>query len=139
MKRTLILICAFLSSGHATWAQNSYPDLSKYQCLKVNESALHITQEDAFVGKGFPHVFAEPTSASRALGTTSEIVTVAWPLIKTNGFVQVLWGSNRVGWVAATTLIPLRKKDGSIGGCTLRWREPGRIEMSLDPGVAVQY
>lgn len=132
------VIAASMASFASARAETSVPDLSKYQCYKVDMVGLHISQEDSFAGRGFPHVFAQPSTRSKRLGTTAEIVTVAWPLIRENGFVQILW-SQKAAWVAEATLIPLRNADGSVGGCKLTWKQPGRIQMELDPGTAVRY
>ena len=128
-----------LTGSIGAHAQNVLPDLSKYQCYKIDTAGLHISEEDAFFGRGFPNVFGQPSTTSRKLGTAIGVVYVAWPLVKANGFVKILRGVNKDGWVAETTIIPLRKADGSIGGCTLSWREPGRIQFHLEPGTALRY
>jgi hypothetical protein len=113
--------------------------LAGFQCYKIDEKGLHITPKDDFEGRGFPRVFAAPTSSSKQIGATSEIVYVAWPLVKQNGFLQILRLNGQLGWVAETTLIPMHKADGTIGGCTLSRQPNGLITFKLDPGVVVRY
>ncbi|MCW2318888.1 hypothetical protein M2322_004457 [Rhodoblastus acidophilus] len=140
MKRmSFAIILSVLTMSISAHAQTALPDLSKYQCYKVDIANLHISEEDAFYGRGFPNVFAQPSTASKKMGKAIGIVYVRWPLVKANGFVKILRGINQDGWVAETTVIPLRKADGSVGGCTLSWREPGRIQFHLEPGTAVRY
>ncbi|MBB4200192.1 hypothetical protein CCR94_02190 [Rhodoblastus sphagnicola] len=140
MKKLLFsLFLPVLTTSISANAQTALPDLSKYQCYKIDMVGLHISEEDAFYGRGFPHVFAQPSTASKKKGTAIGIVYVKWPLVTVNGFVKILRGTNQDGWVAETTVVPLRKADGSVGGCTLSWREPGRIQFHLEPGTAVRY
>jgi hypothetical protein len=45
----------------------------------------------------------------------------------------------KIGWVDQNVVHPLRRADGTTGGCTLIRRPDGRIILSLDPGVGVNY
>ena len=65
------------------------------------------------------------------------LVYVKWPLEVENGFVAVLYHTDRTGWVARDDIRPLRKPDGTPGGCKLWWGRDGRIMFALDPGVRI--
>lgn len=139
MKRHFLGSSMILIVVTVAHAQSPSSDMSGYQCYKVNEKGLHITAADAFAGRGFPLVFSEPSTSSKRIGITSEIEYVIWPLKRNNGFVEILRPNGQIGWVAETTLIPLRKSDGTIGGCSLRRQPDGLITFKLDPGVAVRF
>ena len=54
MKFRLSIICMIAAASFGAHAETANPDLSHYQCYKVDTVGLHITQEDAFAGRGFP-------------------------------------------------------------------------------------
>ena len=62
---------------------------------------------------------------------------MAWPLKTENGFTQILRANGQLAWIGANAIRPLRKGDGSPGGCKLSYAQDGRITFALDPGVAV--
>ncbi len=139
MKCFNIATLAILASSIMVYAQTVGPELTGFQCFKLDEKALHITPEDAFAGRGLPKVFAEPSSASKVIGSTGGIEYVAWPLEKQNGFLQIMRANGQLGWVTEKGFIPMRKADGTIGGCSLQRQSNGLITFKLDPGVAIRH
>ena len=139
MKRVFIATVLSVCASVTIHAETPNRDLTGFQCFKLDEKALHITPDDAFAGRGLPRVFAEPSSSSKEIGSTGGIEYVAWPLKKQNGFMQILRVNGQLGWVIENAFIPLRKADGTIGGCTLQREPNGLILHKLDPGVAVRF
>ncbi len=136
LKLAMLTVVAGTIGAHAEPAK---PPLSGFQCFKVDLEALHISSENAWAGKGFPPVFAIPDGSSKPIGSQLGLAYVTWPLKKQNGYVQILRANGQIGWVAENAVRPLRKADGTVGGCTLSRGADGRIISKLDPGVAVRY
>jgi len=112
-----------------------------YQCYTVNEKTLHLTQDDYFSGQKFPVILEKPDDGSKSVGRVPGIFYVRWPLRGENGFVQVLHYMGRVGWILGwipgNDIRPLRKADGSPGGCKIWWGKNG-LMFALDPGVSIR-
>ena len=62
---------------------------------------------------------------------------VTWPLRTEYGFTQILRANGQLAWIADNAIRPLRKADGTQGGCKLWRAQNGRITFALNPGVAV--
>ena len=107
-----------------------------YQCYAVNEQTLHLTQDDLFSGRKFPVILDRPEVSATAVGRVAGIFYVTWPLKTDNGFVQILHHMNKLGWIPERDIRPLRKADGSPGGCKIWWGKNGLMS-ELDPGVSV--
>ena len=128
-----VIALVFGASAHAETNQ-----VVGYQCLKLDTRALGISSEDAWAGRGFPSVFSGPSPTSAKIGTQIGLVYAKWPLIRSNGFIQILRANGQIGWLRDEELLPLRKADGSVGGCRLAWNADHRVIRSqLDPGVSV--
>jgi len=112
--------------------------LSGFQCYTLDRERLHISEEDYFHGRGLPPVFASPEPGARKVGVEAGIVYVAWPLIKKNGYTEILRANSELAWIQSDAVRPLRRADGSVGGCTLSKGNGGRIIFTLEPGVGVR-
>ena len=51
-----------------------------------------------------PPVYATPSSTSAKIGAASSVMIAASPIAPTDGFVGVLLGNGKRGWVEATTI-----------------------------------
>jgi hypothetical protein len=112
--------------------------LTGYQCYTVDAARLHLTQDDYFSGRLFPAIHEDPTPDAKIVGRVPAIFYVNWPLKTENGFVEILYRTDHQGWVEKSGIRPLRKADGSPGGCKLWWGKDGRIMFALDPGVSIR-
>jgi hypothetical protein len=141
MKWLAVLGASLLSGASyataAEWPVENTPLLG-YQCYTVNEQALNLTQNDYFSGRKFPVILDTPVAGSKPVGRVPAIFYVTWPLKVENGFVQVLYHTDRLGWIPKSDIRALRKADGSAGGCKLWWGKDGRIMFALDPGVGIR-
>ena len=108
--------------------------LSGYQCYSIDVQKLGMTREDAWLGRGLPPVFDAPRPDAKLIGVSPSLVYVAWPLENENGFVRVVRGTGRLGWISEDVIRPLYRTPGSAGGCSLSWRGD-RIQVRLDPGA----
>ena len=131
---TLILVTPF---SRAMAAENGTTILG-FQCYAVDQRRLHLTLGDYFSGSKFPEVLDAPQVGAKAVSRVAAIFYVTWPLKIENDFVQVLYHTNRLGWVPQSAIRPLRKADGAPGGCKLWWGPDGRIMFALNPGVSIR-
>jgi hypothetical protein len=138
MKSAVVLsVLGCLTLG-LTGAHAGSEDIDGFQCLKLDTRSLGISEKDEWDGRGFPQVFAQPSATSSPIGTQLGLVFARWPIKETNGFIEVLRGNGEIGWLPNKGVVPLRKTDGSSGGCRLYWNADHRVIRSkLDPGVAV--
>lgn len=130
-----VLFGASYASG-AEWPAENTP-LPGAQCYTVNEKTLHLTQDDYFSGQKFPRVLDRPEAGANVVGSVSAIFYVTWPLKIENGFVQVLHHIDKLGWIPERDVRPLRKADGSPGGCKIWWGK-NALMFALDPGVSIR-
>ena len=138
MKKVVVLSWAVLLGAMApSAAMEPGGKLSGFSCVALNVKGLGLTPEEMWTGRGFPSVLERPDPQAKPIGGVAQIIYVTWPLKEENGFVQVLFPDGQRGWLERKAIRPLRKADGSIGGCSLFRRADGRIMFSLDPGVAV--
>lgn len=128
---TFGLLSAQSLAGQDAWS------LKGFQCYALDTQRLHLSPDDVFKGKGLPPVFDAPIVGAKKVGVESEIIYVAWPLRTENGFTQILRANGQLAWIADNAIRPLRKADGTQGGCKLSQAQNGRITFALDPGVAV--
>ncbi len=131
------MLCGASYASAAEWPVENTP-LRGYQCYTVNEQALHLTQDDYFSGRKFPVILDNPQAGSKPVGRVPAIFYVTWPLKIENGFAQVLYHTDRLGWIPKSDIRALRNADGSAGGCKLWWGKDGRIMFALDPGVGIR-
>jgi hypothetical protein len=108
--------------------------LSGYQCYAIDVQKIGISRDDAWAGRGFPPVFDAPRADANRIGVSPAVVYVAWPLDTENGFVRVLRGTGKIGWLSADAIRPLYHASGSSGGCVLSWNGD-RIQVHLNPGT----
>ncbi len=108
--------------------------LSGYQCYSIDAQKLGMTREDAWLGRGLPPVFDAPSPDAKQIGVSPSIVYVAWPLEYVNGFVRIVRGTGRLGWISEDVIRPLYRTPGSAGGCSLSWWGD-RIQVHLNPGA----
>ena len=134
------MFCAASYSSAAEWPPENTP-LVGFQCYTVNEQTLHLTDDDYFSGQKFPVILEKPEEGSKSVGRVPGIFYVKWPLVGENGFVQVLHyipGPGWIlGWIPERDIRPLRKADGSPGGCKI-WRGKNGLMFALDPGVSIR-
>jgi len=139
MKVLGIVACgAMLMSFGALAGPTPNTPLLGYKCYTIDAERLGLTREDFFTGRGLPSILEAPeVDAKVVLAPAPLLVYVKWPLEVENGFVAVLYHTDRTGWVARDDIRPLRKPDGTPGGCKLWWGRDGRIMFALDPGVRI--
>jgi hypothetical protein len=111
--------------------------VSGFQCVGINIKGLHLSQDDLRTGGKFPWILDAPRDDAKAVSGVSTIIYIAWPPIIENGFVKAMAYGGKLGWLEQNAVTPLRRADGTTGGCTLRRRADGRIMFDLDPGVGI--
>jgi hypothetical protein len=131
------VLCGAPYASAGEWPPENTPFLGA-QCYTVNEQTLHLTQDDYFSGQKFPVILDSPEAGAKPVGRVAAIFYVTWPLKIENGFVQVLHHMDGLGWIPKSAIRPLRKADGSPGGCRLWWGKDGRVMFALDPGVSIR-
>lgn len=138
--RKIVLVCMGLLLGTASQAMagKSGTALNGFQCVALNSRALGLTPQDLWSGEGLPWVLETPVPNAPRVSRVSGIIYVTWPIKTANGFVQVLRHNGELGWLQSNAIRPLRRRDGSIGGCTLFQRGDGQVMFHLDPGVGVK-
>ena len=133
------LLSVFIGCSSAVGAPASLK-LSDFQCYKLDREKLGISDEEYRSGVGLPPVFAEPRADARKVGTEPGIVFVRYPLKIENGFAQVLRRNGAIAWISDDAVRPMRKANGTEGGCTLAWSSDGKyVQSKLDPGVGLRY
>jgi hypothetical protein len=113
--------------------------VSGFQCVGINIETLRLTPDDLRTGNGFPWILDSPNAEAKRLGQVSTIIYVAAPVTVDNGFIKTMTYNGKIGWLDEKAVRPLRRMDGSTGGCTLSRRPDGRIMFHLDPGVGIKY
>jgi hypothetical protein len=108
-----------------------------FQCVGINIKSLHLSEEDLRTGAKFPWILDAPRDEAKAVSGVSTIIYIAWPPVIENGFVKAMAYGGKLGWLEQNAVAPLRRADGTTGGCTLRRRADGRIMFDLDPGVGI--
>ncbi len=139
MKWLALLSASVLYAASSAAAGELPPEntpLLGYQCYAVNEKTLSLTQDDLFSGRRFPVILDRPEVGAKAVGRVAGIFYVTWPLKTENGFVQILHHMNKLGWIPENDIRPLRKADGSPGGCKIWWGKNGLMS-ELDSGVSI--
>jgi hypothetical protein len=142
MRRTIVKVLGIVACGAMLMSFGAVAGpipntpLLGYQCYTVDGDRLGLTQQDYFSGRRFPLVLGAPAADAEVVGRVAVILYVKWPLKIENGFVEVLYHTDRLGWVPRDDIRPLRKADGTSGGCKL-WSGKDGIMFALDPGVAV--
>ena len=111
--------------------------VSGFQCVGINIKGLHLSQDDLRTGAKFPWMLDAPRDGARPVSGVSTIIYIAWPPVIENGFVKAMAYGGKLGWLEQNAVTPLRRADGTTGGCTLRRRADGRIMFDLDPGVGI--
>ena len=111
--------------------------LSGFQCVGINIAGLHLSQDDLRTGAGFPSILDAPREGAKIVSGVSTIIYIAWPPVVENGFLKAMAYGGKIGWLDKNSVRPLRRADGTTGGCTLTRRSNGRIMFDLDPGVGV--
>ena len=110
-----------------------------FQCVGLNIKGLHLSQEDLWTAAKNPWILDAPNADAQPVAKVPMIIYIAWPAVVENGFLKAMSLGGKMGWVDQNTVRPLRRADGTTGGCTLTRRPDGRIILSLDPGVGVAY
>jgi hypothetical protein len=131
-------IAALLTFGEAH-AMPQGEVISGFQCVGLNIKDLQISQDDLRTGARFPWILDKPSEDAKAVARVGTIIYIVWPPVVENGFLKAMSLGGKMGWVDQNTVRPLRRADGTTGGCTLTRRPDGRIILSLDPGVGVAY
>lgn len=131
-------ILALLAFSEAS-ARPAGEAVSGFQCVGINISGLHLSQGDLRTGSEFPSILDAPREGARIVSGVSTIIYIAWPPVADNGFLKTMAYGGKVGWIDKNAVRPLRRADGTTGGCTLTRRSDGRITFDLDPGVGVGH
>ena len=111
--------------------------VSGFQCVGINIKGLHLSQDDLRTGAKFPWMLDAPRDGAKPVSGVSTIIYIAWPPVIENGFVKAMAYDGKLGWLEQNAVTPLRRADGTTGGCTLRRRADGRIMFDLEPGVGI--
>ena len=69
----------------------------------------------------------------------STIIYIVWPPVVENGFIKAMSYDGTTGWLEENAVRPLRRADGTTGGCTLSRNSNGLIMFHLQPGVGVNH
>jgi hypothetical protein len=113
--------------------------VSGFQCVGINIPGLHLTPDDLRTGAGFPWMLDAPREGAKAIGQISGIIYIAWPPVVENGFLKAMAYDGKKGWLEQNAVRPLRRANGTTGGCTLRRRSDGRIMFHLEPGLGINH
>jgi hypothetical protein len=132
---SIVVLLAF-SEAHG---QPKGETVSGFQCVGINIPGLHLSQDDLRTGAKFPMIRDEPTDDAKAVRRISTIIYIAWPPVVQNGFVKAMSYDGTIGWLEENAVRPLRRADGTTGGCTLQRRSNGLIMFNLDPGVGINH
>ena len=111
--------------------------VSGFQCVGINIKGLHLSQDDLRTGAKFPWILDAPRDGAKPVSRISAIIYIAWPPAIENGFVKAMSYDGKIGWLEQNAVRPLRRADGTTGGCTLRRRSDGRIMFHLEPGLGI--
>jgi hypothetical protein len=110
--------------------------VSGFQCEGINIPGLHLSQDDLRTGAGFPWMLDAPRDDATGVARVSGIIYIAWPPVVGNGFLKTMSYGGKIGWLEENAVRPLRRSDGTTGGCTLRRRADGWTMFHLEPGLA---
>src|SRR5208283_1580068 len=119
------IIVALLAFSEA----HGQPDgetVSGFQCVGINIPGLHLSQDDLRTGAKFPMIRDEPRGDAKAVRRISTIIYIAWPPVVQNGFVKAMSYDGTIGWLEENAVRPLRRPDGTTGGCILRRHANGQ-------------
>ncbi len=111
--------------------------VSGFQCVGINIPGLHLSQDDLRSGARFPLILDAPSEDAKAVRRISTIIYIAWPPVVENGFVKAMSYDGTTGWLEQNAIRPLRRADGTTGGCTLRRRADGQNMFHLEPGLGI--
>jgi hypothetical protein len=140
MKAAIFVSCIVLlltfSEAHG---QPEGETVSGVQCAGINIKGLHLSEDDLRTGAKFPWILNAPREDAKGVSGISTIIYIAWPPVVENGFLKAMSYGGKVGWLEQNAVRPLRRADGTTGGCILRRRSDGRIMFDLDPGVAINH
>jgi hypothetical protein len=111
--------------------------ISGFQCVGINIPGLHLSQNDLRTGAKFPWMLDAPRDRAKPVSRVSGIIYIAWPPVVENGFLKAMSYGGKIGWLEQNAVRPLRRADGTTGGCTLWRRSDGRIMFDPEPGVGI--
>src|SRR5271163_304833 len=111
--------------------------ISGFQCVGINIPGLHLTADDLRTGAGFPWILDAPRDGAKAVARVSGIIYIASPPVVENGFLKAMTYGGKIGWLEQNAIRPLRRADGTTGGCTLRRGSDGRIMFHLESGLGI--
>ena len=111
--------------------------VSGFQCVGINIKGLQLSQDDLRTGAKFPLILDAPRDNAKPVRRISTIIYIAWPPVIENGFVKAMSYDGTTGWLEQNAVRPLRRADGTTGGCSLRRRSDGPIMFHLEPGLGI--
>ena len=132
---SIVVLLAF-SEAHG---QPKGETVSGFQCVGINIKGLQLSQDDLRTGAKFPWMLDAPRDGAKPVSRLSGIIYIAWPPVVQNGFVKAMSYDGTIGWLEEDAVRPLRRADGTTGGCTLQRRSDGLITFHLDPGVGINH
>jgi hypothetical protein len=138
MKAVIFVSCiAGLLTFSEAHGQPESEIVTELQCVGINIKALHLSPDDLRTGAKFPLILDAPREDAKPVRRTSTIIYIARPPVVENGFVKAASYDGTTGWLEQNAVRPLRRADGTKGGCTLRRRSDGQIMFHLEPGLSI--
>ena len=113
--------------------------LPGFQCVGLNAKTLNLSPKDIYTGAKNPWILNAPSEGAKPVAKVPNIAYMAWPPVVENGFLKAMSLGGQIGWLEEKAVRPLRRADGTTGGCRLSRLPNGRITFYLDPGVGVAY
>lgn len=121
--KAIVVACGVFITSHA-FALTVMKPLDGYICMSLKVSQKYNdwvpgSLPKAPGGPDNPPVYKEPKKGAERLGYQGNIVIVAWPLVKEQGFIRILWGQRGIeGWIEENLVVPYHSVAKPTATCT---------------------